>query len=358
MSNYNILILGASYGSLLASKLLFGGHSVKLVCLPAEADLINSEGFRVRLPIRGRTDQIELDSRRLPGNVSAAGAGEINPSDYDLVGLAMQEPQYGSAGVRELLDAIAKSRVPCMSIMNMPPLPYMKRIPGLNSETLKSAYTSPEVWDNFDPAALTLCSPDPQAIRPPDEKANVLQVTLPTNFKVARFDVQQGNHILRRLEGEIDAIRFDVSGESIELPVKLRFHDSIFVPLAKWAMLMAGNYRCITEDGMQNAQQAVHRDLSASRSIYDFVVDVCIELGASHEQLVPFNKYAAAAASLSRPASAARALNNGAINIERADKLVQLAARQKGMTHPALDDIVALVDRRLEANRKAKVAAA
>ena len=34
---YNILIMGASYGSLLASKLLFGGHSVKLVCLPAEA---------------------------------------------------------------------------------------------------------------------------------------------------------------------------------------------------------------------------------------------------------------------------------------------------------------------------------
>ena len=57
---YNILILGASYGSLLASKLLFGGHKVTLVCLPAEADLINAEGFRVRMPIRGRKDQIEM----------------------------------------------------------------------------------------------------------------------------------------------------------------------------------------------------------------------------------------------------------------------------------------------------------
>jgi anti-sigma factor ChrR (cupin superfamily) len=74
--------------------------------------------------------------------------------------------------------------------------------------------------------------------------------------------------------------------------------------------------------------------------------------------LVPFEKYAAAAESLSRPASAARALNNGAPNIERADKLVQLAAEQKGMRHPALDAIVALVDRRLEANRKMKPAAA
>jgi hypothetical protein len=56
MSTYNILILGASYGSLLASKILLGAHSVKLVCLPAEADLINSEGFRVRIPICGRSD--------------------------------------------------------------------------------------------------------------------------------------------------------------------------------------------------------------------------------------------------------------------------------------------------------------
>src|SRR6185437_9610542 len=42
---YKILLMGASYGSLLASKLLFGGHSIHLVCLPAEADLINAEGF-------------------------------------------------------------------------------------------------------------------------------------------------------------------------------------------------------------------------------------------------------------------------------------------------------------------------
>ena len=38
---YNILIFGASYGSLLATKLLLGGHTVKLVCVPAEAELIN-----------------------------------------------------------------------------------------------------------------------------------------------------------------------------------------------------------------------------------------------------------------------------------------------------------------------------
>jgi hypothetical protein len=358
MSKYRILILGASYGSLLAAKILFGGHSVKLVCLPEEASLINSEGFRIRLPVRGRAEPVELDSRRLPGEVSALGAIEVDPRQYDLIGLAMQEPQYGSPGVRELLDEIATSRVPCMSIMNMPPLAYMRRIRSVKAELLKPAYTAPEVWERFDLDTITLCSPDPQAIRPPGEKPNVLTVTLPTNFKVARFGDGRANEIIRKLEAEIDAARFETPEGKIELPVKLRFYDSIFVPLAKWAMLMAGNYRCITEDGMRTAKEAVHSDLAASRSIYDFVLDVCTRLGASRDELVPFAKYAAAAQELSRPASAARALNNGALNIERADKLVQLTARQFGMNHPILDQIVALVDRRLAANRRGKHAAA
>ncbi|HLH96646.1 MAG TPA: hypothetical protein VKW08_16155 [Xanthobacteraceae bacterium] len=354
---YKIMIMGASYGSLLASKLLFGGHKLHLICLPAEADLINSEGFRVRLPVRGRKEPVVLDSRKLPGAVTAGGASGVNPKDYDLVGLAMQEPQYRSPGVRELLDAVAKSRVPCMSIMNMPPLPYVKRIPGLDYDALKPAYTDPSVWDSFDPATITLNSPDPQAIRPPDEKVNVLQVTLPTNFKVARFPDEKSTAMLRQLQDEIEAIRFDTGDGKIELPVKLKVYDSIFVPLAKWAMLLAGNYRCVTKDGMRTAQEAVHSDIETSRSVYNFVFDLCVKLGAKPEDLVPFEKYAAAAESLTRPASAARALQNGAPYIERADKLVQLIAKQKGLSHPVIDAIVALVDSRLEANRKKAAAA-
>src|SRR6267154_1379806 len=71
---YNILILGAAYGSLLASKMLFGGHKIHHVCLPAEADLINSEGFKVKLPVRGRAEPVLLDSQKLPGKVTAGGA--------------------------------------------------------------------------------------------------------------------------------------------------------------------------------------------------------------------------------------------------------------------------------------------
>src|ERR1051326_8390284 len=150
MATYNILMMGAAYGSLLASKMLFGGHRIHHVSLPAEADLINSEGFRVRLPVKGRKDPVVLDSRNLPGKVSASGAAGVNPADYDLIGLAMQEPQYRSPGVRELLDAVAKSRKPCMSIMNMPPLPYLKRIPDLNTDQLHHCFTDASVWANFD----------------------------------------------------------------------------------------------------------------------------------------------------------------------------------------------------------------
>src|ERR1700737_4753057 len=301
MATYKILIMGAAYGSLLASKMLFGGHKIHHVCLPAEADLINAEGFRVRIPVKGRKDPVELDSRKLPGKITAGGAAGVNPKDYDLVGLAMQEPQYRSPGVRELLDLVATSKVPCMSIMNMPPLPYLKRIPGLNCDPLKPAYTDPTGWDNFDPGLLTLCSPDPQAVRPPDEKGNVLQVTLPTNFKVAKFDNDLYTGIVRQLESEIDAIRFDVSEDKIELPVKLRVHDSIFVPLAKWAMLLTGNYRCVQKDAARSIKEAVHADIEASRKVYDWVRELCMKLGAAPEDLVPFEKYANAALELVRP---------------------------------------------------------
>ena len=236
--------------------------------------------------------------------------------------------------------------------MNMPPLPYVKRIPGLNYDALKPAYTDPTVWDNFDPATLTLCSPDPQAIRPPDEKVNVLHGHAADQLQGRAIRQRQVHrHPAPAREGDRrGALRR--AGRQDRTAGEAAVHDSIFVPLAKWAMLLAGNYRCVTKDGMRTAQEAVHSDIETSRSVYNFVFDLCVKLGAKPNDLVPFEKYAAAAQSLTRPASAARALNNGAPNIERADKLVQLIAKQKGLSHPAIDAQVALVDARLEANRK------
>ncbi|HET7669178.1 MAG TPA: hypothetical protein VFK84_02120 [Burkholderiales bacterium] len=350
---YNILIFGASYGSLLATKLLLAGHNVKLVCTPAEVELFNKEGSRVRLPVKGREGLVEVDSRKLAGKLSADVPTAVKPAGYDLVVLGMQEPQYRSPGVRELLDAVGKAKLPLMSIMNMPPLPYLARIPGLSLDSLKPAYTDASVWSSCDPQFMTLCSPDPQAFRPPEEKLNVLQVRLPTNFKSARFASDAHTAILRKLEADIEASRFD----GMELPVKLKVHDSVFVPLAKWAMLVAGNYRCVTKDGIRPIKEAVHSDPQASRDMYNWVVKLVVSLGANEKDLVPFEKYAAAAQSLGSPSSAARALDAGAPNIERVDRLVQAIAAQKGLRSPVLDETVRLVDAKLESNR-AKAAAA
>jgi len=181
-------------------------------------------------------------------------------------------------------------------------------------------------------------------------------VRLPTNFKSARFVSDKDTAMLRGLEADVEAVRVDDGGKRIELPVKLKVHDSVFVPLAKWAMLMAGNYRCITKDGPRPIKEAVHSNLETSREVYNWVVKLVVSLGANEKDLVPFEKYAAAAQGLLNPSSAARALYGGAPNIERVDKLVQKVAAQKGMRLAAIDEVVALVDAQLVKNRQPKAA--
>ena len=74
-------------------------------------------------------------------------------------------------------------------------------------------------------------------------------------------------------------------------------------------------------------------------------------MGADPRDLVPFEKYAQAALSLLTPSSAARALADGAPNIERVDKLVQTIAAGKGKRLEAIDQTVALVDGWVAKNR-------
>jgi hypothetical protein len=350
---YNVLILGASYGSLFGTKLLMAGHHVSLVCTEPTARLIRREGTRVRFPIRGRESLLEIASKTLPGVLTASTPGEADPGAYDLIVLGMQEAHYGSRGVRELMRRVARSRKPCLAIMNMPPLPYLKRIPGLSTEPLEVCYADHRVWEGFEPGLVTLASPDPQAFRPQDQPKNVLQVGLPTNFKVARFEGEEPTRLLRNLESGIEAVRFDSGEGPVEIPVKLKVHDSIFVPLAKWPMLIAGNYRCIRPNDMIPIREAVHGNVEESRRIYDWVAKLCTGLGAGADDLVPFEKYAKAAESLGKPSSAARALFGGAEHIERIDSLVRRIARQRGLQSDALREIVRRVDERLARNRSA-----
>jgi len=97
----------------------------------------------------------------------------------------------------------------------------------------------------------------------------------------------------------------------------------------------------------------VHSDLALSRSVYEWVGELCHKLGAAESDQVPFAKYAQAAESLGNPSSVARAIANGATHIERVDRLVQSIAAKKGIRSDVVDAVVATVDERLSRNRSA-----
>jgi hypothetical protein len=339
----NILILGASYGSLLATKLLMGGHNVTLVCRKRTAELVNKSGTEVRIKLRDEPTHRAIFSKTLPGKLDATTPADVDLGRYDLVGLAMQEPQYTNHTIRMLMVSIAEAKLPCLSIMNMPPLPYLKRIPALAKMDLDEAFTNAQVWERFEPGLMSLCSPDPQAFRPPEEGANVLHVGLPTNFKAAAFESPKHNALLRELEADIETAKLD----GHDVPVKLKVFDSLFVPLAKWSMLLTGNYRCITPTQPQSIRDAVHGDLQQAKAIYEHVDAIARRLGADPADQVPFEKYAKAAESLLRPSSAARAVASGAPFIERVDLLVKLISHQIGMPSVEIDHTVDVVDQKL-----------
>ena len=348
-----ILILGSGYGLLLAAKLVLAGHAVVLVGHPAEVARLNAEGARIRLRRKGGAGLIEVSTRTAVGTLSAVGAADVDLDGFDLVVFAMQEPAFAAPDIGRLVRAISGAGLPCLSVMNMPLPPYLARVLGRVPPELAACYSAAALWDGFPPELMSACSPDPQAYRPEDGPSNLLHVALPTNFKAAAFPSPAHTRLLRQFEDDIEAIRLEHEGARIELPVKLKLFDDPLIPLAKWPMLIAGNYRCMTDDGIRSIRDAVHRDPDAARSIYEWVAGLCRHIGIAGENLVPFGKYATAALDLERPSSAARALVAGATAIERVDMLVRAIAAQHGMANPSLDGQIALVDRLLARNAEA-----
>ena len=127
----------------MGTKLLMAGQDVTLVCRQATADLINGEGTNVRIKLRDEADHRVFRSGDLAGKLDAQTPEQVDPNAYDMVALAMSEPQYCNKSITALLGRIAASGKPCLSIMNMPPLPYLRRIPGLDASKLEACFTCP-----------------------------------------------------------------------------------------------------------------------------------------------------------------------------------------------------------------------
>ena len=175
-------------------KLLFAGHKVTLVCLPAEVEAINSEGIRVRLPVKGRSAPVEIDSRKLPGKAVRRRPGRRQPG-------RLRSRRAGDAGAAIPLAGRARTARRGGEVAGALHVDHEHAAAALSEAHPRprtptrctTASPTPPSGRISIPAAMTLCSPDPQAFRPPDEKINVLQVTLPTNFKAARFDSDESH---------------------------------------------------------------------------------------------------------------------------------------------------------------------
>ena len=236
---YKILLMGASYGSLLASKLLFGGHSIHLVCLPAEADLINAEGFKVKLPVRGRSEPVLLEFAQ------AAGQGDGRPRDRrQPEGLRPGRPLHAGAAIS--LARRARTARRGRQVARALHVDHEHAAAALHQAhprtRLQSARSRPTPIRAFGILSIPRRSRSTaptrrRSVRPTARRMSFWSRCRPTSNARASTD-DKDTAIVRQLEKDVEAARFDAPEGKIELPVKLRVYDSIFVPLAKWAMLL------------------------------------------------------------------------------------------------------------------------
>jgi hypothetical protein len=352
----SVLVLGASYGLAVGVRAAIAGHHVDFVCRPDELESIREGRFQVSVAARDADVTLELgvgDCQKAPG---ALGPSEVIADRYQIAILAMQEPQYTDPELATLIQRLAACRIPCVSVMNMPLPIYISQSLGVPiSAELAGVWQDPELWGAFDPTRFTAASPDPQAIRRPHEHLLAVDVTLPTNLKVAPFSDPAGQAILQRLAQEMDGATVVRDANRLTPRLRLIAHESTYVPMAKWPMLLTGNFRCLREGAPVSIAEAVLEDIDSSKSVYTWVDELCRELipaaqRAGDVPFVSFERYCAAAGSLVYPSSLARGLASGATRVERVDRLIQLLGRAAGKRHHMVDDIVQEVDRRLAKN--------
>ncbi|MEQ1498703.1 MAG: hypothetical protein ABL914_08560 [Novosphingobium sp.] len=340
-----LLVLGASYGLLPGVRLALTGHHVTFVGKADEIAAMARAPLRLLVPDRRGRAGFDLEAPA--PNITLTTPEQADPVAADLVLLAMQEPHYADPAIAALLSRIGQTGRPCLSIMNLPPPPFLARL-GIAAEALDGVFSSALAWTRLDPDQLTLACPDAQALRLDPARPGELTVTLPSNFKAAPFARAADQALLETLARDWAGFKH----HDLRPPVQLLAQHSIHAPLAKWPMLIAGNCRCLTDQGLRSIGAAVHGDLAASEALYEVVYNLALALGARAADLVPFSAYAKAAHGLTRPSSLARALAGGAIRVERIDLLVLRLLERCGLDPAQLIPIVRAIDARLAANAR------
>ena len=244
--------------------------------------------------------------------------GDVNPADFDLVALAMQEPQYRSPGVRELLGG----RREVARAVHVDHEHAAAALPRAHSGTatstsLRDCYTDPTVWDGFDPALMTLCSPDPQAFRPPEEKVNVLQVEPADQLQGRALPVGRAHGDAARPRGR-HLRRAPRRPWSCRSSCACTTRCSCRSPSGACCS-PATTAACRPARSARSARPCTAIS-TQSRDVYDWVSALCRTIGAAPRATRCRSRSTRLPRSgLARPSSAARALAGGAPNIERVD---------------------------------------
>jgi len=352
----SLLVLGASYGLLPAVRIALAGHRVSIVCRNAERQVLADHGASLTFlrrdgaPGKRLTMAADHGAASIPARLGLC-ATDVDPAGFDLVIIAMSEPQCADPEIAALIRRTAEAGRPILSLMNMPPASFMARFGAAWADRLRPAYAAWDCWQAVDPGRITAASPDAQAIRPDPARPQDLLITLGSNFRLAPFADAHDQALLARLVADVEAYRPD----GVALPARLVHGGALGVPLSKWPMLAAGNCRALLPDGTpRTIAAAVCDDIDEARMVYGWTEAVIAGIaGADASATIGFSLYARAAQSLRRPSSFARALANGATQVERIDRMIQLAGAAQGMDLPQIDTIVATVDRLLLRNRGA-----
>jgi len=339
-----ILIFGASYGILVASKLMLAGYNVTCVCKKEEADLINEKGFFVEFE-GYKNEKIIINSNNLIGKIKAVEPHEINLDNLKLVVLAMQEAQYNDYQIYNNLVKVAKKKIPTISIMNIPPSIFLKNYKLEDFLSFKEAYKNYDLWNIFDINFITHGSADPQIFKPYKNFNNYISVRLASNFRITKFKDIKSNEFIEEISKKIKSSRYNYQNKNFRVPVYINLFNSFFVPISKWPMLITGNYRCLENNKLISIHDAVNNDVKLSEKIYNEVQEICKSLGASNNELINFENYLKATRKLNAPSSVARLAFSKVRNFERLDKLIKILCEKKNIHISVIDKIIKNFDK-------------
>lgn len=352
MDKAHVLVLGATYGLLPAMKIFKAGYRVTLVGRQEERAAFLKHGATVTFKGIGGKPGQRLDAPVVAGHGTGTQLGVVG-TDTGLQGIdmaifAISEPHFADPDLATLVGCVADAGIPVVSISNAPPPAFLQRLSRFSTQYVRDAYRAWDTWAHLDPERTTAASPDAQAVRRNPDRPNELTVTLGSNFKVAPFAQWKDQALLEQIARDVETIRLD----GVSVKVQFKTDGSLYAPLAKWPMLIAGNCRCFNPDGsLRPISAAVHDDLEASERMYEWTLELVRSIGASDSDLVSFRHYAAVSKRLSAPSSFARSVANRSQQVERVDKMIQLVGLEFGRVSEELDQVVAMADGLIYGNK-------